>query len=72
MTRLLTKHPSWLAGWIGAAAAIFGALTASDTLPYVTALAAQVGGDHAGKVIGTVLAIGGTIVAKRSNAHKAP
>ena len=66
----MTKHPSWLAGWIAAAISIFGTLTAADTLPYVTTLATQVGGDHAGKIIGTVLAIGGAVVAKRSRSSK--
>lgn len=66
----MSKHPSWLAGWIATVISIFGTLTAADTLPYVTSLATQVGGDHAGKIIGTVLAIVGAVVAKRSYANK--
>ena len=61
---------SWKTGWFAVAVSVLGALTASDTLPLITAFVDGIAGAHAAQVLGSFLTVAGAIVAKLSHSTK--
>ena len=59
-------------GWFAVLVTILGYLTATDTLPILTAFINTNFGAHAGQIVGSTLALVGLLVAKVSHSGVAP